>query len=339
MAGVKVSYQPNEFGIGIAAESITGTVVANTTQLFSESVSLPSFSPIQDLAPKAGEFVARDETIYSTNKGTPSEVTVSGLLNDTALSLLEGIFHTAAASNVITVTDTYTAPALPVGEANTAATKTYTVKILHPQATDDNGNSPADNSVVLRGCSVTAFSVSGDASGDGRLTYSATFKTGFLPLFEQPAGTTTPPVETGMRNIHDLSYRTIAGVADPVMQSFNLSIENPAEYIGFDPVNNVPYSISRSVPEGPVVNLSSVIKLDKDTKGLLANFMNASAQTGLKNHLSNESNQAAALTGATEFAFNCDKAIITGMSFNEQAAMMYSVEQKLLFGSFTIRNS
>ena len=71
MAGVKVSYQPNEFGIGIAAESITGTVVANTTQLFSESVSLPSFSPIQDLAPKAGEFVARDETIYSTNKAHP----------------------------------------------------------------------------------------------------------------------------------------------------------------------------------------------------------------------------------------------------------------------------
>ena len=339
MAGLKYSYQPNDFGVGVIQETTVGTAVANTVQLFTDSVSLPSFSPVQDLAPKSGEFVSRDETIYSTAKATPSEVTVSGLLNDTALGLLEGIFHTAAGSNVITVTDAYTAPALPDGHTTTAATRTYTVKILAPQTENDDASSQVDQTIVLPGCSVTAFSVSGDASGDGRLTYSATFKTGYTPLFNQAAGSTSASAETGIRNIHDLTYRTIAGISEPVMQSFTLSVENPAEYIGWDPANNKPYSIARSVPEGPVVTLSSVIKLDQHTNSLLGNFMNASAQTGLTNHLSNHDGKAAALTSATEFAFNCDKAIITGMSLNEQAAMMYSIDQKLLFGSFTIRNS
>ena len=136
-----------------------------------------------------------------------------------------------------------------------------------------------------------------------------------------------------------MPHRTIAGVVDPVMQSFNLSIENPADYVGFDGANSRPSSISRSVPEGPVITLTSTVKLDVNTKGYLANFMNNSAQTGLINHVSNHSGQAAALTSATDFGFHCDKAIITGMSFNEQAAMMYDIEQKLLFGSFRIRNT
>jgi len=339
MAGLKYSYQPNEFGVGVILEATIGTTVANTDQLLTDSVSMPSFSPVQDLGPKSGEFVARDENVYSTSKATPSEVTVSGLLNDTALGLLEGIFHTAAGSNVLTVTDAYTAPALPDGLTTGASTRTYTVKILAPQTENDDASSQVNQCINLTGCSVTAFSISGDASGDGRLTYSATFKTGYTPTFNVAAGSTTAPVATGMRNIHDLSYRTVAGIAEPVMQSFTLSVENPADYIGWDPTNNKPYSIARSVPEGPVVNFSSVIKLDQHTNGLLGNYMNASAQTALTNHLSNHSGKAAALTAATEFAFNCDKAIITGMSLNEQAAMMYTVDQKLLFGSFTIRNS
>jgi hypothetical protein len=115
------------------------------------------------------------------------------------------------------------------------------------------------------------------------------------------------------------------------MQSFNLSIENPADYVGFDGANSRPSSISRSVPEGPVITLASTVKLDANTKGYLANFMNNSAQTALVNHVSNDADQPADLTtagGATDFGFSCDKAI-----------MMYDIEQKLLFGSFRIRNT
>ena len=140
-----------------------------------------------------------------------------------------------------------------------------------------------------------------------------------------------------MTTIHDLSYRKIAGVTAPVVASFNLNIENPADYVGYDPNNNRPYSISRSVPEGPVCTLSSTVKLDLSTKDLLGNFMNASAQTGLANHMSDRSDFD--MAQVDNFAFDCDKAIITGMSINEQAAMMYDVEQKLLFGTLAIRNT
>ena len=337
MANNNAAHQPNDFGVGIVLETTIGTAVENTKQLFTDSVSLPSFSPEQDLAPKSGKFVADFAEIHSTSKNTASEITMSGLLNDTVLGLLEGIFHTAASGDVITVTDAYTAPNLFHGHTTTAATRTYTVKLISPQTTD-NASSPnvSHGSVKLIGCCPTALSISGDAGSDGgRLKYSLTMKTGYLPTFLNSEGTTTAPTTDGLQNIHDLTYRRIAGVENPVMQSFSLNIENPVDYVGYDPTNNRPYSISRSVPEGPIVTLNSTIKLDFDTKALLGNFFNTSAQTGLANTLSNNST----FGSATNFAFDCDKAIITGMSLNEQAAMMYDVEQKLLFGTLQVRDT
>tara|TARA_E500000305_G_C4025627_1_gene241622 strand:+ start:2209 stop:3243 length:1035 start_codon:yes stop_codon:yes gene_type:complete len=340
-----VAHQPNDFQIGIVREANTGTVVANTAPLFTDSVTLPSFTPDQDLSAKSGKFVADEAEIYSSGKNTPSELTCTGLLNDNVLNLLDGIFHTAASTNVISVTDAYTAPHLYHNQSisSTPAKATYTVKLISPEVTDDDGSNAVANSIHLTGCSITALSIFGDAGTDGgRLKYSLTVKTGYSPVFSGAEGSTSAAVTDGLQTIHDLPYRTIAGVVSPVLSSFNLSIENPADYVGWDPANNRPYTISRSVPEGPVINLSSTIKLDKDSAGLLANFMHASKQTGLINHMSNDSDQPAALTtsgGATGFGFHCDKAIITGMSLNEQAAMMYNVDQKLLFGTFSIRNT
>ena len=96
MAQNPIAYQPNDFGVGIAIESATGTVVANTTQLFTDSISMPSFTPDQDLSAKSGMFVADFAHVHSSQKNTPTEITVSGLLNDTVLGLLTGIFHSAA---------------------------------------------------------------------------------------------------------------------------------------------------------------------------------------------------------------------------------------------------
>ena len=342
MANNVVAHQPNDFGVGIVQETAVGTPVDNTTQLFTDSVSMPSFSPDQDLAPKSGKFVADFAEVYSSSKNTPSEITMTGLLNDTVLGLLEGILHTAASgNNVISVTDAYTAPHLYHGLTTAPATRTYTVKLISPTLTNTESTpDTAEGCIELTGCCPTSLSMSGDSGSDGgRLKYSLTMKTGYFPVFSHAPNTVTAPVTGGLQTIHDLSYRTIAGVASPVMSSFNLSIENPVDYVGWDPANNRPYTISRSVPEGPVATLSSTIKLDYDSRGLLANFMNASAQTAIINHLSNDSNQAAALTAGTNWSMHCDKAIITGMSLNEQAAMMYDVEQKLLFGTLAIRNT
>ena len=338
MANNIVAHQPNDFGVGIVAETTVGTPVDNTTQLYTDSVSLPSFAPDQDLSAKSGKFVAGSTEIYSSMKGTPSEITMSGLLNDTVLGVLEGIFHTAASSNVITVADTYTAPNLYHGLSTGAATRTYTVKLVSPQVTDNS--STADACVELTSCCPTSLTISGDAGTDGgRLKYSLTMKTGYAPTFAHAANTVTAPVVTGLQTIHDLTYRTIGGAVSPVMQSFAVTIENPVDYVGWDALNNRPYTISRSVPEGPIVTLSSTVKLDYDTRLLLANFMNNSAQVSLTNHLSNHSGQAAALTAATNWSMHCTRAIITGMSLNEQAAMMWNVDQKLLFGSLTMRNT
>ncbi len=336
MANNTAAHQPNDFGIAIKAETTLGDPIDDPTQLFTDSVTLPSFTPDQDLSAKSGKFVADFAEIYSSSKNTPSEITATGLYNDTVGTLFEGALHTAHASDIVTVTDAYTAPNLYHGLTNAGATRTYTIKLISPQLTD-NAGSPAtsDGCVELFGCTVTALSVFADAGTDGgRLKYSVTFKTGYSPNFLHAPGTVGAPATTGMTTIHDLSYRKIAGVTAPVMQSFNLNIENPAEYAGWDPNNNRPYTISRSVPEGPVCTLSSTVKLDISTKNLLGNFMNASAQTGLANHMSDRSDFD--MAQVDNFAFDCDKAIITGMSLNEQAAMMYNIDQKLLFGTLKV---
>jgi len=341
MASTSTAFQPNDYGIGVVVDTATGSAIANTTQLFTDSVSMPSFAPVQDLSVRSGDFVADSDDVFSSSYNTPTEITATGLLNDTVLGLLEGIFHTAASTNVITVTDSYTPPLLGHGLTTAATTRTYTVKLLGPSMTDNDGSTGSVNtSIALTGCSITALSIFGDAGTDGgRLKYSVTFKTGYTPDMVVAAGTTTAPVVTGFQTINDLGYRTIAGVVSPVITSFNLSIENPAEYVGWNPVGNVPFSISRSVPEGPSITFSSTIKADKNANGLLDNFMNATAQTALINNLGNNAGQAAAKTDDTNWAFHCTKAIITGMSLNEQAAMMYNIDQKLLFGSFTIRTT
>ena len=336
MANNTAAHQPNDFGIAIKAETALGTPIDDPRQLFTDSVSLPSFTPDQDLSAKSGKFVADFAEIYSSSKNTASEITATGLYNDTVGTLFEGILHTAASSDVIQVTDTYTAPNLYHGLSNAGATRTFTIKLISPTLTDNAGSPTTSASCVeLAGCTVTALSVFADAGTDGgRLKYSVTFKTGYSPTFLHAPGTVGAPVTTGMITIHDLSYRKIANVTAPVVSSFNLNIENPAEYIGWDPNNSRPYTISRSVPEGPICTLSSTVKLDIDTKDLLGNFMNASAQTGLANHMSDRSDFD--MAQVDNFAFDCDKAIITGMSLNEQAAMMYDVEQKLLFGTLKV---
>ena len=344
MANNLVAHQPTDFGVGIVQEATVGTPVENTVQLFTDSVSMPSFSPDQDLSPKGGKSVAAFAEVYASSKNTPSEITMTGLLNDTVLGLLEGILHTAASTNVIPVTDAYTAPNLYHGLSTAAATRTYTVKLLSPTLTNTESTPDTDDGCIeLTGCCPTSLSITGDSGTDGgRLKYSLTMKTGYSPVFSHTPNTTTAPVSGGLQTIHDLSYRTIAGVVSPVMSSFSFSLENPVDYVGWDPVANRPYSISRSVPEGPIATLSSTVKLDYDSRGLLAKFMNASAQTAIVNHMSNDADQPADLLtsgGATNFAFSSDKAIITGMSLNEQAAMMYDVEQKLLFGTLRVRNN
>ena len=336
MANNNAAHQPNDFGIAIKAETTLGTPIDDPTQLFTDSVSLPSFAPDQDLSVKSGKFVAAFDEVYSSSKNTPSEITATGLYNDTVGTLFEGILHTAQSSDIITVSDSYTAPNLFHGLTNAGATRTYTVKLISPQLTNNAGSPTTSPSCVeLFGCTVTALSVFADAATDGgRLKYSVTFKTGYLPNFLHAPGTVGDPATTGMTTIHDLSYRKIAGVTAPVVASFNLSIENPADYVGYDPNNDRPYSISRSVPEGPICTLNSTVKLDLSTKDLLGNFMNVSAQTGLANHMSDRSDFD--MSQVDNFAFDCDKAIITGMSLNEQAAMMYDIEQKLLFGTFKV---
>lgn len=333
MASQDYSFEPKTFKIGIIKETAIGTEIANTAQVFADSVVMPSMSPQQDLTPKASFFVSTDDLAHSTSKGQPVELTFSGLYNDTIGALWQGIFHAAVANTNISLSDSYTPPDLLIGATVGDTTHTYTVKVIQP-ATDSNGSSSVDNTITLVGCTITNLTVSGDSTSDGgRLKYSCSIKTGFSPVFNDAEGTTTAVTADGICTTFDFlkPQIIIAGVTSPVLQSFSLSVSNPSDYIGWDPANNRPYSISRSVPEVEAT-LSATVKFDKSQTSIASNYFNASAQVSLANELSNHDTD----NSWTNFGFSCDKAIITSLALNEQAAMMYDIEQKLLFGTLLV---
>jgi|TARA_R110002020_G_scaffold355375_1_gene568076 hypothetical protein len=333
MASQDYSFEPKTFKIGLKVEDNTGTESANVAQVFADSVVMPSMSPQQDLSPKASFFVSTDDLAHSTSKGQPVELTFSGLYNDTIGALWQGILHAASADGGnISMSDSYTPPDLVIGASVADTTHTFTVKVIQPSTTD--GSSAVNNTITLVGCTITNLTVSGDSTSDGgRLKYSCTVKTGFAPIFNDAEGTTVAVDATGICTMFDfLKPQTIiAGVTSPVLQSFSLSVSNPSEYIGWDPSSNKPYAISRSVPEVEAT-LSATVKFDKLQTSIASNYFNASAQVSLANELSNHDTDSS----WTNFGFSCDKAIITSLALNEQAAMMYDIEQKLLFGTLKV---
>ena len=190
--------------------------------------------------------------------------------------------------------------------------------------------SPATNSdLTFKDCFLTQLVLSGDAGTEGgRIKFSATFQSG-TKLAADELHTTSIAVDTAITandyfmSSFDADDRIIAGVANSVLSSFSLTIDNP---INFSGLTSTGYEQATRSGELSATASFSIL-YDNNFLDMFERFNTtqvAGASTGqtLMNH------QAA--LADDNFGFDMPRSILTNVSFNEGASMMLDLEVKAL---------
>ena len=321
------AFSPKEFGLAIQAEAAIGTgVVSGMTRVNVDSVEMPGFNLTQVLDARSGSSgrVADIDDVLIDEKGTVKEITFSGVLTtDVAALLIQNCIAKEDSSNIVTIAYDYQPPELQTGDSSSITiADTITICLINP-STGSNQN------MVFKGCVISSLTITGDMGDEsGRLKFTATAKTGYAGAYNQAAPTVTT-YNTTFYSLATLSgVKTIAGCDDSVIQSFSLTIDNPAEFVGQNDANGNPDAIVRAVPE-IAVTLDATVKYDVNTGGLMNSMVtgaNADALLCTHDALSNAS---------TTFGFQAGYGKITDVSYNEANAMMLDVSTKFVASGTT----
>jgi hypothetical protein len=163
----------------------------------------------------------------------------------------------------------------------------------------------------------------------GRVKFSAVFQTGTkVASGELTLGTTTADTAITSNNYFMSSFdaddRIIAGVANAVVSSFSLTVDNP---IVFGP-GIVSTGYEQATRSGEVsATASFTILYDNNYLDMFERF-NTTQATGSS---TGQTLMAHASTLAdANFGFNMPRSIITNVSFNEGESMLLDVEVKAL---------
>lgn len=330
-SNLKTSYSPKEFELAIAHEATVGTAsstVGDYILMNIDSIEMPSLNPQQvlDVRQGAGRTLKAVDVFLSNNL-TVKEISFSGIADATVLpKLIKNITQDAS---TFAIEAAYSPEELKVGgtqiggSTTPADTGTFSVLLNVPEA---------DNSMLFTGCVLTSLTLSGDISEEsGRIKMSGTMKTGMKPSFASnlnPSSTAhfnTNYFTTDYGDDADTNaVTTIAGITDPVMKSFSCTIENDAQFMGFNAAGDYQI-IARALPEA-TATFDSVIKYDADTDGLIASFEGQSTSTVVNTLTAKDS-----VTRNVDFSI--PKAIITDVSFSEEEAMFLSVSTRAVAGT------
>jgi hypothetical protein len=325
MANSKVSFSPKDFQLAIAPETAAGTAIqaaGNGTfnYINIDSIEFPSLNPQQVLDVRHGTGrTLKAVDMFLTNKLTVKEISFSGIADDTILPvLLQNI--TQETSSTYDIEFDYEPTEIKVGDVYSDNTGTFTVLIESPQS---------GYQMLFGGCVLTSLSISADIGEEsGRVKFSGTFKSGMVPDLSPtdlaPSnGTAHFNSNYFMSDYGDAgdagADTTIAGIADPILKSFSFTLENDAQFMGFDAAGSYQV-IARALPEVSATFEAS-IKYDDETARLVEDFNNQSTGT--------VANTLAALTSSTRnVGVSMPTSIITDVSFSEEEAMFLSVSTK-----------
>jgi len=285
------AYSPKEWRVGIAFEDTVGT--AETTGFISldvDSVDMPSLNPNQVAEVKSGVGrTAKKVDFFQSNKATVKEITVSGTVWDDAVgSLMTNI--TGDTSSPFEVAYNYSPVAIAHNDDEVADfTKTFTAVVVSPLT---------NSTMVFAGCVCTALSLSGDMGTEsGRVKYSATFKTGYKPSLTDSDPTISTVYSAGNQRFMTefTTLKTVHGVADCVVNSFTLNLENDAVILGYQGTDGEPEVINRAGEF--VANLDCQIKYDTNTEPLINSFETQASGSSANTALTGTSIGATLATG------------------------------------------
>lgn len=336
MAIDSAAYSPKEFRLAIQEETVIGTKAVNgMTEINVDSVELPSYNPLQVLDVRAGAGrTLKTSDVFTQKDLMDKEISFSGTA-DTAIMdmLLENLFNAAEREisdpagtfpQAYVVPDSFSPNEMKTGQINSTQVNTVTVAVISPEGSTNS---------IFPGCRLTSLSISGDmGTENGRIKISGTFKTGYNVFINQGAPSVTTYTSNFLNMNSFTTTKTIAGVADTILQSFAVNIENPAEYIGYatttadlggggSTTNHDPQVIAIGIP-GITATMDATVKYDSQSKGLDDVYQ---LGTLSNTHLSNNANWHT----ATGFGIYSNKCLVTSLAHNEAAAMMLDVSMQM----------
>lgn len=322
MAISGTAYDPKLFQFLIAAQDAYGTINGASGNAYIaldvDSIGSPTLGINQTLDVRSGSRVLLESNFFQDTIASVKEISVSGTATTASLDLM--LSHLTLDSSV------------PYAIATNVATSSFKA------ASDTSGNkalsvimkSAASNSdLVFKDCFITSLTLSGDAGTEGgRVKFSATFQSG-TKVASGELTATDVAVDTAITandyfmSGWDADDRIIAGVANGVISSFSLTVDNPLTFSG---IASTGYE--QAIRSGEISATASFSVLyDNNFLDMFERFNTtqaAGATTGatLMNHQASLANEY--------FGFKFPKSIITEVSFNEGSSMMLDVSVKAI---------
>lgn len=317
------AFSPKEFELGIQVEgtscgtkSVDALIGVNV-----DSISFPTLNPVQvfDVRNHSGR-VAQDVDVFLSKAQTVKEISFSGILDTQVAPLfIDGIIGSESAedtstTNLFRILDTYSPGDILYGTTSVDRSRTYTVAVISPVS---------GKSIVMPGCVFTNMTFSADMGEEsGRIKFEATMQTGKTVDFDQTASISTD-YTSNYYSLGDASVRTVAAAVDNLLQSFSLTIENPANFHGFS--GNDFEVVSRAIPE-IVASADFTMKYDANSLELDANFGGGQTATGGITTISDNADISSATAG--KFNFEFPSSLLTNFALNEGAAQLVDVSVK-----------
>jgi len=232
MANVK-AYSSKQFSFLIAMQDDMGTLNPNSSgtpdnpylAVDVDSIGTPSLNLTQVLEPRNGSRVLQATDFFQDNKNKVIEISVSGTATTEVLDMLLGN---------ITQGDT-----VPYGIASSGDISSFTSGTENQTANQILSimfKTPATgHGMAFKDCFCTSLSLTGDAGTEGgRIKFSATFKTGSLPVLNQSDIGIDTAISQNNYFMRDWvsAQRVLAGITGVLVNNFTLNIENDVIFSG-----------------------------------------------------------------------------------------------------------
>jgi hypothetical protein len=327
MAISGTAYDPKLFQFLVAEQDDYGTINPDSSStpdnpyiaLDIDSIGSPTLGINQTLDVRSGSRVLLESNFFQDNIASVKEFSVSGTATTEGLDIL---------LKNLTV-DT----AAPYAIASNEATRSYGVgttnQTSHQILSIVMKSAATDSDLAFKDCFVTSLNLSGDTGTEGgRIKFSATFQSGTKSASGELT-TTSIDTDTAITandyfmSSFDADDRIIAGVANAVLSSFSLTLDNPVSFSG---LTSTGYEQATRTGEVSATASFSVL-YDNNFLDMFERF-NTTQVAGASTGKTLMAHQSTLADG--HFGFVFDKSIITNVSFNEGASMMLDLEVKAL---------
>ena len=306
---------------------------ATWKQVDVDSVSFPSFSPIQEFEMRTGSGrVAEFNNVFTTDKRVTTEFSLSGRVDAATLPIfVESVTGIASASDKVSIATGYSPLSPARGASVTAADYEKSLSFYFAAPTNSD-------SYKLKGCVCTSLTLSADMdTASGRFQFDATFQTQDPVSKGAVATGSMTGINTTKVFLSDLGIKTITltgsvsqAAIDALWTSCSFTIEQPTQFLGSTGSNAECEVIARGLPETTFM-MSGTVKYDDETDQLVESFRAANADNAVAIHLANAAEDSGSFnSSATGIGFDVTKGKLTSAEVSPDDLAMVNFEVKAL---------